>query len=124
MRAIVFAALIVAACAAPSGPVIAEPAPQTGSLSRQAQHIRADLERLDQELRAQGVAAAGIGETADLGNGLTVQPISVVEDSRCPGDVTCVWAGRLRIRANVSGEEVEMILGEPSQTSRGVVMFA
>ena len=67
---------------------------------------------------------AGINETADLGNGLTVRPLEVIEDSRCAANVQCVWAGRLRLRANVSGSEVELIAGQPLTTPRGVVVLA
>lgn len=36
--------------------------------------------------------------------GVTVTPLQVVEDSRCPANVNCVWAGRVRVRTNlVSG---------------------
>lgn len=41
-----------------------------------------------------------LGQTAYV-DGLRVKPISIVEDSRCPVDVTCVWAGRLVILAEV-----------------------
>ena len=33
--------------------------------------------------------------------GLTIRPISVEEDSRCPKDVQCVWAGRVRVKVEV-----------------------
>ena|SRR5689334_14577051 len=118
MRAMMFTVLaLAAACAAPAGPVVAEPAPQ----SPIAQQIRADMQRLDRELHAQGVVVAGVGETADLGGRLTVRPLAVIEDSRCPNNVQCIWAGRLRLRANVSGEEVELTLGQPLSTSHGSV---
>lgn len=62
---------------------------------------------------APGVVSVRLGETARLG-GVTVRPIAVVEDSRCPRDVDCIWAGRLRLRAAVSGVgETELILGQP-----------
>ncbi len=34
--------------------------------------------------------------------GLAIRPIDVVEDSRCPKDVECVWAGRIRVAFTVS----------------------
>ena len=108
MRAMLFAALALAACAHAAGGPGPAPAPQS-PLARQ---ILADNARLDGELRAEGVVAAGIGETADLGGGLTVRPLEVIEDSRCPANVTCVWAGRLRLRAQVSGVVRELTLGE------------
>ena len=68
--------------------------------------------------------AAGVGETADLGEGLTVRPLELIEDSRCPANVACVWAGRLRLRADVSGMERELTLGEPLETPHGALLFA
>jgi hypothetical protein len=60
-----------------------------------------------------GTVEVRLGGTARLG-GVSVRPIAVVEDSRCPADVACVWAGRLRLRAAVSGVgETELILGQP-----------
>jgi hypothetical protein len=62
---------------------------------------------------APGVVEARLGETVRLG-GLSVRPIALLEDSRCPSDVQCVWAGRLRLRAAISGVgEAELILGQP-----------
>lgn len=117
MRAILFAVFALAACAQSGG---AATPPQ----SQLAQQIRADNERLDRDLRADGVFAASIGETADLGGGLTVRPLEVLEDSRCPANVTCVWAGRLRLRANVSGASRELTLGEPLATPQGTLVLA
>jgi hypothetical protein len=123
MRAMMFAVLVLAAaCAQPAGPVVAEP--PAASQSPIAQQIRADMQRLDRELHAQGVVTAAIGETADLGGGLTVRPVAVIEDSRCPANVACIWAGRLRLRANVSGEDVELTLGQVVTTQHGLVTLA
>lgn len=95
MRAFVFAALLLTACAtAPA---------QTPDTSALPQHIREDLAQREEALRAQGVVAAGLNQTADLGNGLRVRPLEVIEDSRCPQNARCVWAGRLRLRVNVDG---------------------
>jgi hypothetical protein len=114
MRALLLAALTLAACAAGAPP-------EAGGLAPQ---IRADLSRLDAELAAPGVVAAGLGEIADLGAGLTIRPLEVIEDSRCAANVQCVWAGRLRLRADVSGVERELTLGEPLQTPNGAVLLA
>lgn len=43
---------------------------------------------------------ARIGQTVRVG-GPTVRPLAVVEDSRCPVDVVCVWAGRVIVRVEV-----------------------
>lgn len=117
MRALLLAVFTLAACAQTR-------LPDPGSSSELAQQIRADLARLDNEFRAPGIVAAEIGETAHLGNGLTVRPIEVIEDSRCAANVTCVWAGRLRIRGAVSGSERELTLGEPLVTPNGVLVLA
>jgi len=112
MRALMFAVLTLAACAS------APAAPDTSNLP---QHIREDLAQRDEALRAPGVVAVGIGETADLGGGLRVRPLEVIEDSRCPQNARCVWAGRLRVRVAVEGAgEHEVILDEPAvQTEKG-----
>lgn len=83
----------------------------------------ADLDRLDAELRAPGVVSAEVGQTADLGAGLTVRPYAIVEDSRCPRNAACLWEGRMRIRAAVSGVERELTLGQMLETPDGVVAF-
>jgi hypothetical protein len=35
-------------------------------------------------------------------NGLTIEFVEVVEDSRCPADVECVWAGNAKIKVRVT----------------------
>lgn len=65
---------------------------------------------------------ATIGETATVG-GLRVRPVEVVEDSRCPTNVTCVWAGRLILRAEVAKrgfrQTRNLILGEAQEVPGG-----
>lgn len=119
MRAMLIAVLTLAACASPQQS--AEPAPADSSL---AQSIRADLAARERELAAPGVVAAGLGEAADLGDGLIIRPLELIEDSRCPANAQCVWAGRLRVRANVAGVVRELTLGEAAQTPRGALVFA
>lgn len=96
MRAILFAALALAACASPAGG-------GGTSQTQLPQHIREDLAQREAALAAPGVVAARIGQTADLGRGLRVRPVDVIEDSRCPHNARCVWAGRLRLRVDVDG---------------------
>ena len=45
---------------------------------------------------------AGLGQVATV-NGIRIRPIEVVEDSRCPALVRCVWEGRLVVRARMYG---------------------
>jgi hypothetical protein len=64
----------------------------------------------------------GIGQTAVVG-GPHVRPDQVIEDSRCPVGVTCVWAGRVVLRATVSGgswsKPMDLILGVPADVADG-----
>ena len=52
-------------------------------------------------------------------------PMTVVEDSRCPENARCVWAGRLVVTTRIDGagwrETADLTLGEPSQV-RGVTL--
>lgn len=57
---------------------------------------------------------AGLAGAAHVG-GLKVSPLSVLEDSRCPSGVQCIWAGRLRLRVEVQSskarEQLDLELG-------------
>ncbi|MBA3527424.1 MAG: hypothetical protein H0T82_10970 [Sphingomonas sp.] len=60
---------------------------------------------------------AAIGQVVTLGEGVQVRPVALLEDSRCPALVRCIWAGRVRIEALIrfqSGSEMrrEMTLGD------------
>jgi hypothetical protein len=34
-------------------------------------------------------------------NGLRIKAVAVYEDSRCPSDVQCIWAGKVRVGLNI-----------------------
>lgn len=63
-------------------------------------------------------------------SGLDVQiiPIKVLEDSRCPIDVTCIQAGTVRVHARLTsglGNAVqEFTLGQPVTTEAEIVTLA
>ena len=120
MRAILFAVFALAACASAEGGSGPTPAPAPPPMTL-PQHIQMDLDQRAEALRADGVVAAGINQTADLGNGLRVRPLEVLEDSRCPQNARCVWAGRLRLRLNVDGVGDREITDDATglQTPRG-----
>jgi hypothetical protein len=47
--------------------------------------------------------------------GLEVRFLGIVEDSRCPSDVTCVWAGEVKVHLAVSDREkteLELLEGQ------------
>ena len=52
-----------------------------------------------------------------LVDGPRVTPLAILEDSRCPENARCVWAGRVRINARIAAgrgvEEREITLGQP-----------
>lgn len=51
---------------------------------------------------------------------LVVTPKEVAEDSRCPMNARCVWAGRLIVTTRIDGagwrETVNLTLGQPHPT--------
>ena len=68
-------------------------------------------------IRTDGHAA--IGQSTQIGS-LVVTPETIVEDSRCPINARCVWAGRLVLRTRIDGsgwrETANLTLGEPHAT--------
>ena len=70
---------------------------------------------------------AGFGQVAYT-NGLRVRPLQVVEDSRCPINAVCVWAGRLVVRSEVIGgnwrQTRDLELGKGQQVADGTLTLA
>lgn len=95
-------ALALAGCAGtpPAGnaPVAAGPPPGPASSGE----ARANIEAAEAPFRVPGTVTARLGEEVQVGD-LRVRPLEVLEDSRCPIDVDCVWAGRIRVKVAVSG---------------------
>ncbi len=71
-----------------------------------------------------GISRAKLGETISVG-GPRVTPLQVIEDSRCPTGVTCVWAGQVRLSVRIdfgSGSQTrELTLGKPAQVADGAL---
>lgn len=74
-------------------------------------------------------SAVALGQRVQVGS-LTVSPVAVVEDSRCPINARCVWAGRLVVRTQIDGRTVageawrdtaELRLGETYGTHGQVI---
>lgn len=97
---LVAATLTLAGCATPTPPALVPPSQEDG------------------------ISRTMIGRTVSVG-GPEVTPIAVIEDSRCPADVACVWAGRVRISARVDlgrGSEFhELTLGTPVPVADGAL---
>lgn len=69
-----------------------------------------------------GLAYTRLGQETYV-DGPKVTPLAVLEDSRCPKGVQCVWAGRVRISTRIvlgSGSQTrELTLGQPQQVADG-----
>lgn len=57
------------------------------------------------------VVKVPLGESITL-EGHTVKFIKVLEDSRCPKNTNCIWAGRAKVLVEVLSEETETIQKE------------
>ncbi len=55
----------------------------------------------------------------------SIRPIRVLEDSRCPANARCIWAGRVVVRADVGTgrrhQRMDLTLGEPQALANGSV---
>ena len=77
---------------------------------------------------AQPGSAVALGQKVRVGD-VTVTPVTVVEDSRCPINARCVWAGRLIVRTQIDGkangeswrDTADMRLGETFGTHGRVI---
>ncbi len=59
-------------------------------------------------------------------DGPVIQPVAVLEDSRCPENVTCVWAGQLRlkmiwVRTGGRSQPFEVTLGKQTPLADGTI---
>lgn len=101
MRILGLALLLSGCVGAPAGPNASAdtPAPPAGP---GAGAYRAAIEANEARFRVPGIVTAHLNEEVQIGD-IRVKPLAVLEDSRCPVDATCVWAGRVRLRVAVSG---------------------
>lgn len=66
-----------------------------------------------------------LGETASIGP--DVRPLNVIEDSRCPADAVCMWAGTIKVNTHLSwagGAQqriATLALNEPVQVADGAL---
>lgn len=65
---------------------------------------------------------ARLGQTVYV-DGPRVTPVKVIEDSRCPMNARCVWAGHVVLRVKVTGgawqRTIDLTMGEPVQVADG-----
>ena len=73
-----------------------------------------------------GSIDAKLGQTVNLG-GPKVTPLAVLEDSRCPMEARCIWAGRVRLSVRVTtgaGSAVrELASDKPLQVADGQLIL-
>lgn len=69
-----------------------------------------------------GITRLAIGQTGIV-DGPKVTPLAVLEDSRCPINARCVWAGQVRLRILVTlgsgSREHEIVTGKPLPIADG-----
>jgi len=69
----------------------------------------------------ESLAYAMLGQTVRV-DGPSVTPLAVVEDSRCPMNARCVWAGQVRLKLRIGsgrGETLEITSGKPIHVADG-----
>ena len=90
---------MLAGCATTNPSAVPAPGP--------SDEVRAELEALEAPFRDSANRVARLNETVRVG-GVAVTPLVVLEDSRCPRDVACVWEGRIRLSVRVAGAGAQL----------------
>lgn len=78
-----------------------------------------------QQTPLQDGSNVALGQKAYV-DGPIIQPVEVLEDSRCPMNARCIWAGRLRlkmlwIRPSGENQPFEVTLGESTPLADGSI---
>jgi len=74
-----------------------------------------------------GGITLGVGEVASLaGTPVSLRFLGVIEDSRCPTDTTCVWAGEVKVNFEIlerkkDSRTVELKIGERANAGGRVI---
>lgn len=116
------ALLLLASCAGTSagtnGTADKAPAPAPSGPGPRADSYRRAIEANEAPFRERGAVVAHLNEEVRVGD-IRVKVLEVLEDSRCPPDVTCVWAGRVRLRVQVNGGGEQVLgTGQPVRVGR------
>lgn len=76
---------------------------------------------------AEGRLTLAVGGQAEVAAGIVLTLDSIVADSRCPVDVSCVWAGEIRVACLVESPHLEtptlrfeLATTAPSAAARGL----
>ena len=69
---------------------------------------------------------AAIGQKV-IGTGVSLTPLEIMSDSRCPTDVQCVWAGtvevKVRIESGLGTSDMTIALGKSVTTEGETITF-
>ncbi len=81
----------------------------------------------DTEEHEPGVITVKIDQGASI-QGIKIVPTAILEDSRCPANANCIWAGQLRVKAILMADTVliaeEFVLGKPKELFGRTVLLA
>lgn len=70
---------------------------------------------------------AGLSQRV-TGAGISITPLAVVSESRCPVDVQCIWAGtvelEMRVEDGTSTNKFTLKLGESTTTKNATITFS
>lgn len=116
-----FVPLLVAALAGctvipPADPGYTPPSPQAPAQPQPAPSPDAPAEEAP-------LAWAALGQTVPV-DGPRVTPLQVLEDSRCPMNARCVWAGQVRLKVRIEsgrGGTLELTTGKPAHVADGTL---
>ena len=69
--------------------------------------------------RSSVTVTAAFGQAVRV-NQLVLRPVAIVQDSRCPANVNCVWAGELVVEfATTGGDRLRLEMGKPLAIAGG-----
>jgi hypothetical protein len=74
-----------------------------------------------------GTVTLRLNEVASFPNGFSMRPVAIVEDSRCPQNARCIWAGQIRVsvrvRSGMAASEQVLTLEDTMTTEAEEITF-
>ena len=68
--------------------------------------------------RSSVTVTAAFGQPVRI-NQMILRPVAIVQDSRCPANVNCVWAGQLIVEFATGGDRLRLEMGKPLAIAGG-----
>ena len=73
--------------------------------------------------RSSITVTAAFGQPVRI-NQMVLRPVAIVQDSRCPANVNCVWAGQLIVEFATAGRDrLRLEMGKPLAIAGGRLML-